>query len=147
VPSGSLVLDYKTGSLPRMSWGDERPGELQLPLYAVLGQGDPAPPLGVGLLSLRGGEMKQAIWSGTPDIKGKSVKLAGTARDIPFPDWKATVASWESTLTGLLDEYRNGVNELRVHRPEALRWTGLEIILRLDSDLVTEEQWGVSNEA
>ncbi len=147
VPSGSLVLDYKTGSLPKMSWGDERPGELQLPLYAVLGQDDPLPPLGVGLLSLRGGEMKQAIWSGTPDIKGKSVKLAGTAKDIPFPDWKTTVASWESTLTGLLDEYRNGVNELLVHRPQALRWTGLEILLRLDSDLVTDEQGGISNEA
>lgn len=147
VPGGSLVLDYKTGSLPKMSWGDKRPGELQLPLYAVLAQGDPEPALGIGLLSLRGGEMKQLIWSGSADIKGKPVKLAGSARDIPFADWNAALNSWSSSFTGLLEEYRSGVNEFIVYRPEALRWTGLDILLRLESDPDEENQQDVSNVA
>jgi hypothetical protein len=147
VPGGSLVLDYKTGSLPSMSWGDERPGELQLPLYAVVARNGQHAPLGIGLLSLRGGEMKQVIWSGTPAVSGKSVKQAGTAREIPFPDWDAALAGWESALTGLLNEYRYGVNTFQVHRPAALSWAGLEILLRLDAEEAWDGEGALSNEA
>lgn len=145
--SGSLVLDYKTGTLPRTSWGDERPGELQLPLYAVLAKADPDPPMGIGLLSLRGGDMKHVIWTGASELGGRSVKLAGKAKEIPFADWDATLAAWESTLAGLLNEYRNGVSEFRVYRPDALRWTGLELLLRQATNQDTEGFGELSNEA
>ncbi len=48
---GALILDYKTGAAATPAWAQERPTELQLPLYAVLMAEAGESPAGIGLLT------------------------------------------------------------------------------------------------
>jgi hypothetical protein len=89
---------------------------------------------GIGLLSLRSGEMKQAVWTGSDEVQGAGVQHVGQARRVPFASWEAALDSWESAITGLLDEFRAGRADFEVYHPQALAWSGLELLLRLQSE-------------
>jgi len=136
---GALVLDYKTGARKTPAWDRERPTQLQLPLYAVLASGDDRPVQGVGLLYVRSGDMGQVLWSADPDLKGRGMTPL-TGAEAPFPDWDAAVAAWRQTLERLLREYRDGDTRFVVHDRDALRYLGLELLLRLDGAEKTEDR-------
>lgn len=129
IGDGALLLDYKTGKLAGATWGRERPVELQLPLYAVLSRTEPEPVLGIGQLGVHGGDMHRVLWTGEASLKGKGVKLMGDRA--PFPDWPTALASWASTINGLLDEFRRGECGFVVHDEKALNYLGLDLLLRL----------------
>jgi len=129
---GGLVLDYKTGILPTITWGEAHPTELQMPLYAVLARQSEAPVVGIGLLSIRPGEMKQLIWSGSDALKGRSVQRVGQGKKSPFASWDEALDTWESTIVRLLEDYRAGQADFVVHQENALKWAGLDLLLRRD---------------
>jgi probable DNA repair protein len=126
---GLLVLDYKTGTPATPTWAQDRPVDVQLPLYAVLLSREERPALGIGWLHLRANEMRQALWTGSGGLKGRGVTSMGTNR-APFDSWEAALAHWEERLAGLLEEFREGVTTLEVHHPDALRYLDLDLLLR-----------------
>lgn len=135
---GVLVLDYKTGTIAKPAWDQARPTEVQLPLYAVLAENDDMPVIGAGLLSVRSGDMTQRVWSGDPDLKGPGLTPLPSGR-LPFEDWGAALATWRGAITGLLDEYREGVVDFVVHHEGPLRYLGLELLLRPEDERSDED--------
>jgi probable DNA repair protein len=133
ISGGTLILDYKTGVATAPAWAQERPTELQLPLYAVLMAEAGESPGVIGLLTVRRNAMKQTLWSGDASLKtggmSAGVTVMGTGR-AAFALWEDALAHWRRALTLLLDEYRQGACALVVHHPKALAYLGLELLLR-----------------
>lgn len=126
---GLLILDYKTGAPASPTWATDRPWDVQLPLYALLLADETAPALGIGWLHLRANAMKQTLWTGAGEIRGRGITGMGSSR-APFADWDAAIDHWNQRLAGLLDEYLRGDVSFEVHHPDALRYLGIELLLR-----------------
>jgi probable DNA repair protein len=141
--NGTLILDYKTGAPTAPAWAHERPTELQLPLYAVLMADAGEMPGGIGLLTVRRHGMKQTLWSGDAALKAGGIRagvsIMGEGR-AAFGSWEEALAHWRQAVTGLLDEFRQGVSDHLVHHPQVLAYLGLELLLRSgDSNGLDEE--------
>mgnify|MGYP006281637451 CR=1 FL=1 len=126
---GVLILDYKTGAPASPTWATDRPWDVQLPLYALLLAGEAAPARGIGWLHLRANAMKQTLWTAAGEIRGRGITGMGSGR-APFADWDAAIDHWDECLSGLLDEHLRGDASFEVHHPDALRYLGIELLLR-----------------
>jgi probable DNA repair protein len=131
----TFLLDYKTGRLANASaWGRERPGNLQLPLYAVLLEGKEGfTPGGLAMAGVRMNEMKYVGLSDADSCSAHGIPGAGK----PFrnaagrvADWRSAMEHWRNSLGGLLDEYRSGDCRHLRFDDQVLRYAGLEILLR-----------------
>ncbi len=136
LPDGRVMLvDYKTGpGSPGMQWADDRPGDLQLPLYAVLlDQQGELEPAGVAVARVRRGEMgllgladhESALHDRVSGFDGRPGRLAAA-----LGDWQGALCHWRAGVTGLLDEFAAGDCRHQVFRPGALRHADLELLLR-----------------
>ncbi len=110
-PAGTLILDYKTGAATPADWLSDRPDAPQLPLYAVLATNlgapglasetwdgitsvspesndAPSPLAGVAFALLRAGEdLDLRGFADTPDVFGKTAKMARPTLQAQLEDW------------------------------------------------------------
>ncbi len=136
---GVVVLDYKTGAVSPPAWDDPRPTETQLPLYAVLMRADERPAVGIGLLSVRGGDMQQRVWSGEPDLKGRGFTVLTPGQKTGPASWDEALDAWQERLTSLLGAFRAGENAFTVHHEGPLAYLGLDLLLRPEPNGETPE--------
>lgn len=106
LPDGVLVIiDYKTGKDGPAVWANDRPEQPQLPLYAVLEDGDVGA-IAFALLRADGvayegvGE-SIAAFDGVDAIE-KSKRFAGEG------DWRLLMDRWRARLASLADEFLDG---------------------------------------
>jgi RecB family exonuclease len=127
---GLLVIDYKTSSVGKPRWGNERLGDLQLPLYATLLAAAGEDAGGVALAQLRQSDCHLRGISrdaGVSVSQLKEVPRAGQG----FADWEQALAAWSQWLDTLAHEYRTGVCSHQLHFDAPLRYAGLEPLLRI----------------
>ena len=86
---GYAVIDYKTGKPTPNDWLGERPGDPQLPLYALNAKEEIA---AIAFAKLKAGEMRYMGFSRGKDLIPE-VKLA--------KDWSALLAGWKKELEAL----------------------------------------------
>ena len=130
-----FLIDYKTGRVPSLSgWALPRPTDLQLPLYALLLQGESGSAVqGVGFAQVRRAGMKFSGACGDPAFRIGGVLLVGQDRGLPagaFADWEDLLCHWSEALQGLAGEFKAGFCGHQVHNAAALAHAGLEPLLR-----------------
>ncbi|MBF0368247.1 MAG: PD-(D/E)XK nuclease family protein [Magnetococcales bacterium] len=103
---GQILLDYKTGKVGMKDWFGERPKDPQLPLYYLAG-GEKT--VGVAFAQLLPGEVAFKGLSREPDQLPGVTTPEGTRHLPPDLDWQALGPYWQKTLSGIAEEYRDGV--------------------------------------
>ena len=100
LPDGRrLFLDYKTGSVGKNVWLNDRPSEPQLPLYAVTAN---PPPDGLAFAQVRTGEMRlSGAVAGQPLAQLAEQKLDADS-------FAAQLPLWRERLTTLAARYASG---------------------------------------
>ena len=108
-PSGTLILDYKTGEAKPAAWAGDRPDAPQLPLYAVLAaqtslapEDEMIPLAGVAFAVVRAG--KDLALTGYADNKG----VFGDNSKMPFPTLQAQLEDWHRVLEELAHAFAEG---------------------------------------
>ena len=130
-----FLLDYKTGSPPGLpAWAEERLGDVQLPYYAVLmAEAGGLQPAGIAMASVRLDGMKfvgltdddASVTGGISGFKESPGKLAKQLNS-----WEEALEQWRAKLAGLLAEVRAGDCRHQLFKPEALKYAGLDILMR-----------------
>ncbi len=129
-----FILDYKSGSVASPAWGSERLEDMQLPLYAVaLADAGELRPAGVALLQLKPGDIRAFGITADADAACDGVQVAGSGRGAlarRFDDWEGVLAFWRREFGKLAAEIRSGDCSHRLYNEKALRYAGLEMLLR-----------------
>jgi len=94
-----LIIDYKTGDVPRSSWSVPRPDQPQLPIYAVTAIDEPVS--GIAYARLKKGGCK---------IVDEPTEIAG---DSPLGEdsaagWDVQTEAWRIALETLATEIQSG---------------------------------------
>ena len=100
-----FIIDYKTGKEGPGVWADDRPEQPQLPLYAVLEDGD-VRAIAFGKMRADGvgyeGVGQSVAAFGGVDAIEKSKRFADEG------DWPALMERWRARLASLADEFLDG---------------------------------------
>lgn len=127
---GAVIFDYKTGRFRTPRWLEPRPGDLQLPLYAVLlASRSEGPPGGVVLQFIRDGELRNHGMVDHPARAAPGIRDFST-RHGPCATWEEVLDRWRRQLGALAREYRAGDASIVVHDTVELEHAGLEPLLR-----------------
>lgn len=99
-----VIIDYKTGAASPADWDGDRPGQPQMPLYA-LAQAEAVAALAYG--SLKPGEVgyrgRQRAGDDDPLLPpGKKIEAFAA------PEWEEMLAEWRQVLAGLAQEFAAG---------------------------------------
>jgi ATP-dependent helicase/nuclease subunit B len=136
-----FLLDYKSGRpATGNAWAEERPGDVQLPLYAVLlAEAGVAEVAGLATAHVNAGHMMLRGISG--DEASAAWQVSGftspQALGKPYAGWEDAIRTWRSRLAALCREISGGECRLQVFRREALQYADLEILLRQEES----ERW------
>ncbi|MFT4561697.1 MAG: ATP-dependent helicase/nuclease subunit B [Gammaproteobacteria bacterium] len=95
-----VIIDYKTGAVPRVSWQLPRPDQPQLPLYAVCAGGGEEV-AGIAYAGLKKGECK---FVDEPKGMGQTATSLEAAQQ-----WSITKRDWHGALTALAEELEHGL--------------------------------------
>jgi len=142
--AGDVLIDYKTGIAGPNDWLTDRPDEPQLPLYAVLAEGERL--AGVAFASIRAGnEMSLSGYAAEEGILPRATRL---------PEGVATleeqVVEWQHVLTHLAEEFAQGYAAVQPKEyPATCRHCAQRLLcrvnpasLRVDSEAGEEETNG-----
>ncbi|NGP54662.1 PD-(D/E)XK nuclease family protein [Thioalkalivibrio sp. XN8] len=109
-----VVIDYKTGAAAPADWDGERPGQPQMPLYA-LAQAEAVAALAYG--SLKPGEVgyrgRQRAGDDDPLLLPGKQTVAVAA-----PEWEEMLAQWRRVLAGLAQDFAAGRAPVDPLRPQ-----------------------------
>jgi len=121
-----LLLDYKTGEVSTKDWEGERPGEPQLPLYAVFGNVEDV--AGVLFARIRVGEtrlegcVRDARALVRKDANSKLTKL-------PYDD--GIREEWENALVNLAEDFLHGDARVDPKEKKTCRFCAMPGICRV----------------
>lgn len=130
-----FLVDYKTGHLRgTRGWAEDRLGDVQLPLYAVLLEGcEGLQTAGVALAGVRMNEMKFAGLTGDPACVTRGIPIAtddcGKGPG-SLQSWPSVLEHWRNSLSMLLGEYRAGDCRHWMFNERALEYSALDVLLR-----------------
>ncbi len=120
VPTGLVLLDYKSGQPSVKQWEGDRPDEPQLPLYAVTRN---EPVAAVAFAQIRTGAVKFKGWSSVegllPGVKSKPLD--------------AMVRGWREALTKLGEEFRAGEAGVTPKAPDSCAYCHLHSLCRISA--------------
>jgi hypothetical protein len=136
LPDGSRVLiDYKTG-MAQVDWHGERPGNPQLPIYALL---RPESLIAVAYARVNAAEPGFVAESERRDVfhpRSRSTKMEG------MPDFAALVGLWSRRVERIAGEFAAG-RAMVAPTPDACRTCHLQGLCRVPAAL---EEWEDSGE-
>lgn len=106
---GSLALiDYKTGKFTNYRWFDERPDDLQLPLYQIAVNGEGEQPVSATLIFQLNAENIGLISPvDLPDF-GAPLTVSPQAKNFEG-GWPALQANWNKIIHSLVEEFESGL--------------------------------------
>lgn len=132
-----VILDYKTGAaVSQASWGEERIGEPQLPVYAAMLARSGAAPAAVAFARLRL-DADDCGFVGIAAEAGLLPRVAGIA-DSParklFPGqagWDELIIHWQERIAAIAKEIRAGEAAVRFESEQDLEYCEVLPLLRL----------------
>jgi len=106
---GSLALiDYKTGKFTNYKWFDERPDDLQLPLYQIAVSNSGEDLVSATLIFQLNAENTGLISPMQIADFGAPVKVSGQAKSFEG-GWEALQGYWNRSIHALVDEFESGL--------------------------------------
>ena len=106
---GSVVLiDYKTGKFTNYKWFDDRPDDLQLPLYQIAVSTDIDQPVGATLIFQLNAENIGLISPMELTDFGAEVKVSNQAKNFEG-GWSALQDHWNRSIHALAEEFESGL--------------------------------------
>jgi ATP-dependent helicase/nuclease subunit B len=119
-----LIIDYKTGAVPRSGWELPRPDQPQLPIYAVTTRDDEI----IGGVAFAGIKKGNCRFVDEPRGTG----LAAPLSDDSSAQWLLQSEAWRRELGGLADEIRAGQALAKPKRGAATcRYCDLQVLCRI----------------
>ena len=119
---GSLIIiDYKTGRASSSEWLQERPGDPQLPLYAITTQGHVA---ALVFARIKRGECKF-------DGFAENETLLPPVKTLDPVTWSEQLDSWRLVMQQLANEYRQGLASVTPRDQQACRQCDLHGFCRI----------------
>jgi len=129
-----LIIDYKSGAVTATGWTRERIEEPQLPLYAVLLEGEQSHSVGgLALASVRTGACRMAGIVDDPDAACTtlySMESRKSAFGRKFSGWDELLGHWKNGITVLSGEIVSGYAANRLYQKKGLLHAGLDAVLR-----------------
>ena len=134
---GEVLIDSKTGDATPNDWLTEWPDAPQLPLYAILSEGNRLRGVAFGLV--RAGEGRgwkgYAVGSGVLPGRPAPLKEAATL--------EAQVERWRQVLVGLAEEFYAGDARVNPKQyPKTCEYCGQRLLCRLDVSLLEDRDEG-----
>lgn len=106
---GSIALiDYKTGKFTNYKWFDERPDDLQLPLYQIAVSSGDNQPVSATLIFQLNAENIGLISPTVLNDFGAAVKVSSQAKYFEG-DWPALQNYWNKSIHSLVEEFESGL--------------------------------------
>ena len=106
---GSLALiDYKTGKHTNYKWLDERPDDMQLPLYQIAIQNSDEKPVSATLIYQLNAENIGLVSPIGISTLGVTVKTNSQAKNFAG-DWPELHEFWNKTIYSLVQEFEDGL--------------------------------------
>ncbi|MBM3739306.1 MAG: hypothetical protein FJW39_26345 [Acidobacteria bacterium] len=122
IAGGQLVLiDYKSGEPSLKSWEGDRPGEPQVPLYAVTHD---EPIAGTAFAQIRTGSVQFKGYASRDGLLPKTKVLQES-------EFEATLSQWRKALEDLAREFLAGRAEVAPKSPEECTWCHLKAACRI----------------
>ncbi|MDX1519738.1 MAG: PD-(D/E)XK nuclease family protein, partial [Gammaproteobacteria bacterium] len=128
-----IIIDYKTGQASSSEWLQERPGDPQLPLYAITTQGHVA---ALVFAKIRRGECKF-------DGFAEEDTLIPPVKTLEQTSWEEQLECWRTVMQQLANEYRQGIASVTPRDSQACRQCDLHGLCRIYEKC---EPLGVDNE-
>ena len=127
-----VVIDYKTGQVNVAEWLGERPGDPQLPLYAV-GRGGPQAIDAAAFARVRAGDSRfvgmgreEGLIAGVRAIQSQSATRS-------LRDWDGALAAWRTALEALGREFVGGEASVNPKNgDETCRYCDLKALCRIN---------------
>ena len=130
---GLVIIDYKTGAAARpKGWTDERPSELQVPLYCIEQEAAAAALIG------RVNHKNMALL-GEAAISGIAPKIEPFEEQGDIPDWAALVEHWRERISLLAGEVMQGIADINPLDSSACLYCGLQPLCRINQLQSTED--------
>jgi probable DNA repair protein len=124
---GEVLIDYKTGDATPNDWLTERPDAPQLPLYAILSEGNRLRGVAFGLVRAGEGRGLKGYAVGDGVLPGRPARLKEAAT------LEAQVERWRQVLVGLAEEFYAGDARVNPKRyPKTCEHCGQRLLCRLD---------------
>jgi ATP-dependent helicase/nuclease subunit B len=127
VEGGEVLIDYKTGDATPNDWLTERPDAPQLPLYAILSEGNRLRGVAFGLVRAGEGRGLKGYAVGDGVLPGRPARLKEAAT------LEAQVERWRQVLVGLAEEFYAGDARVNPKQyPKTCEYCGQRLLCRLD---------------
>ena len=137
-----VLIDYKTGNRKntRERWNKARPGDLQLPLYALAYE-QPVDAVGLAFISSQSPQLR-GVGDDSVAIKG----IASVSRkfaEVGCQDWQAVNTFWRDSVTAIAEEFAAGAASVTPRNyPETCRYCELDALCRFSDSVRTERNSG-----
>lgn len=129
-----VIIDYKTGDPKPAEWTGERPGEPQVPLYAIT---HPGPVAGAAFARIKAGKLA---------FKGLGEEPLPAPGLQSVEDMEAQLGEWRAVLERLAGDYRQGRADVDPKNPQSCRNCELAMLCRInDAELATSAFEGEDN--
>lgn len=123
---GLVIIDYKTGeSAKPKGWTDDRPSELQVPLYCI--EQDAAAAALIGRVN-----HKNMAILGEAAITGIAPKIEPFEEQDDIPDWAALVEFWRERIALLAKEVMQGIADIAPLDTSACQYCGMQPLCRIN---------------
>jgi probable DNA repair protein len=130
---GEVLIDYKTGDATPNDWLTERPNAPQLPLYAILSEGNRLRGVAFGLVRAGEGRGLKGYAVGDGVLPGRPARLKEAAT------LEAQVDRWRQVLVGLAEEFYAGDARVNPKQyPKTCEHCGQRLLCRLDVSLLED---------
>jgi probable DNA repair protein len=110
VDGSRCIVDYKTGEASANAWLGDRPDEPQLPLYALVQDGEVN---AVAFANIRAGESRFVGVSKDCSLTGTATQLQKDIRQIPVSSGSSSLKRYDS-WEGMISEWQQAINDLAI---------------------------------
>ncbi|MBL4572134.1 MAG: PD-(D/E)XK nuclease family protein, partial [Gammaproteobacteria bacterium] len=138
------LIDYKTGKFTNYKWFDDRPDDLQLPLYQIAVSQDSDQPVSATLIFQLNAENIGLISPMELADFGVAVKVSKQPKDFEG-GWPALQDNWNKSIHALADEFESGLIAVAPRRGTTCQYCELGPLCRIaeadqSQSLLSEEE-------
>lgn len=133
---GSLVLiDYKSGKQLNYKWFDERPDDLQLPLYFSATDAPDNTIEAIVIAQVNSQKLQYLGVSNSADLMPK-LKALSQQRDFSG-DWQELEQLWKNTVSNIAREFEQGRCQVMPNKASSCQYCQLSSLCRINEGLIS----------
>lgn len=124
---GLAIIDYKSGQTQTPDWLDERPSDLQIPLYCTQAEQPHA-----ALLAQVNSQ--QSRFRGMVSHQNIAPDVEALQTDASIDEWQALLTHWQHILGKLAEEIQQGHAEVAPKNDKACVYCGMQPLCRINAN-------------